>query len=123
MIEAGRVVLTAGTYGTPAILLRSGIGPARDLERLGIDVVLDLPGVGGNLHDHPMAELDFTGSHELSRRARRGLVARLRARGAVAREAALVATAGRRSTCTSRRSRPCSPTACSPDACCWRSPA
>lgn len=65
-IEAGRVVLTAGTYGTPAILLRSGIGPARELERLGIDVVLDLPGVGGNLHDHPMAELDFTGSPELA---------------------------------------------------------
>jgi choline dehydrogenase len=59
-------VLTAGTYGTPAILLRSGIGPPHDLERLGIDVVLDLPGVGGNLHDHPMAELDFTGSPELS---------------------------------------------------------
>ena len=66
VIEAGRVVLTAGTYGTPAILLRSGIGPACDLERLGIDVVLDLPGVGGNLHDHPMTELDFTGSRELS---------------------------------------------------------
>jgi choline dehydrogenase len=66
VLEAGRVVLTAGTYGTPAILLRSGIGPAQDLERLGIDVVLDLPGVGGNLHDHPMAELDFTGSPELS---------------------------------------------------------
>jgi choline dehydrogenase len=66
VIEAGRVVLTAGTYGTPAILLRSGIGPARDLERLGIEVVLDLPGVGGNLHDHPMAELDFSGTPALS---------------------------------------------------------
>jgi choline dehydrogenase len=66
VIEAGRVVLTAGTYGTPAILLRSGIGPARDLERLGIDVLLDRPGVGDNLHDHPMAELDFSGSPELS---------------------------------------------------------
>ena len=65
VIEAGRIVLTAGTYGTPAILLRSGIGPARELERLGIDVVHDLPGVGANLHDHPMAELDFTGSPAL----------------------------------------------------------
>ena len=66
VIEAGRVVLTAGAYGTPAILLRSGIGPARDLEQLGIDVVLDLPGVGGNLHDHPMAELDFSGTPALT---------------------------------------------------------
>jgi choline dehydrogenase len=66
VVEADRVVLTAGTYGTPAVLLRSGIGPARDLERLGIDVVLEVPGVGGNLHDHPMAELDFAGSPELA---------------------------------------------------------
>jgi choline dehydrogenase len=64
--RAGLVVLTAGAYGTPAILLRSGIGPARELERLGIDVVLDLPGVGANLHDHPMAELDFSGTPELT---------------------------------------------------------
>jgi choline dehydrogenase len=66
VLEADRVVLSAGTYGTPAILLRSGIGPADELERLGIDVVRDLPGVGGNLHDHPMAELDFAGSAGLS---------------------------------------------------------
>jgi choline dehydrogenase len=66
VIDAGRVVLTAGVYGTPAILLRSGIGPAPDLERLGIDVALDLPGVGANLHDHPMTELDFTGTPALS---------------------------------------------------------
>jgi choline dehydrogenase len=66
VIEADRVVLSAGTYGTPAILLRSGIGRPTDLERLGIDVVHDLLGVGENLHDHPMAELDFTGSPELA---------------------------------------------------------
>jgi choline dehydrogenase len=66
VLEADRVVLSAGAYGTPAILLRSGIGPPADLERLGIDVVHDLPGVGGNLHDHPMAELDFAGSSALS---------------------------------------------------------
>ncbi|HEY1480439.1 MAG TPA: GMC family oxidoreductase [Gaiellales bacterium] len=65
VIEADRVVLSAGTYGTPAILLRSGIGPADALERLGIDVVRDVPGVGGNLHDHPMAELDYAGSDGL----------------------------------------------------------
>jgi choline dehydrogenase len=47
------VVLSAGAYGSPAILLRSGIGPALDLRGHGIDVVADLP-VGQRLHDHPM---------------------------------------------------------------------
>jgi choline dehydrogenase len=51
-VRAGWVVLSAGTYGTPAILLRSGIGPARDLQALGVDVRSDLPGVGANLADH-----------------------------------------------------------------------
>ncbi|KAK3300750.1 uncharacterized protein B0H64DRAFT_369959 [Chaetomium fimeti] len=46
------VVLSAGVFGTPAILQRSGIGPAAFLESVDIPVVLDLPGVGSNLHDH-----------------------------------------------------------------------
>jgi choline dehydrogenase-like flavoprotein len=50
--------LCAGTYGSPAILLRSGIGPEVDLHALGIDVVASLPGVGANLSDHPTASLD-----------------------------------------------------------------
>jgi choline dehydrogenase len=52
VIEADRVVLSSGTYGTPAILLRSGIGPAAHLGELGVDTLVDLPGVGANLHDH-----------------------------------------------------------------------
>lgn len=48
------VILSAGVIGSPCILMRSGIGPADELKRLGIDVVLDLPGVGENLRDHPM---------------------------------------------------------------------
>jgi choline dehydrogenase len=51
-IEAAAVVLSAGAYGTPAILLRSGVGPARDLRRLGIEPTVDLP-VGRRLADHP----------------------------------------------------------------------
>ncbi len=51
-IEAGQIVLCAGAYGSPAVLLRSGIGPAAELARLNISVALDLPGVGRNLHDH-----------------------------------------------------------------------
>jgi choline dehydrogenase len=46
------VILSAGTVNTALLLLRSGVGPAADLEPLGIDVVHDLPGVGQNLHDH-----------------------------------------------------------------------
>jgi choline dehydrogenase len=51
--EAGEVVLSAGSVGSAAILLRSGIGPARDLADLGIEIVADLP-VGQRLHDQPV---------------------------------------------------------------------
>jgi choline dehydrogenase len=46
------VILAGGTYGSPAILLRSGVGPADDLAALGIGVVADLP-VGRRLQDQP----------------------------------------------------------------------
>jgi choline dehydrogenase len=51
-IHAGEVILSAGSYGSPAILLRSGVGPSEDLAELGIDVVADLP-VGRHLQDQP----------------------------------------------------------------------
>lgn len=53
MIAARLVVLSAGALHTPGILLRSGIGPAADLDRLGVDRVADLPAVGHHLADHP----------------------------------------------------------------------
>lgn len=56
------VLLAGGTYNTPTMLLRSGIGPKADLEALNIPVQLDLPGVGKNLQDH---QLIFT-YYELS---------------------------------------------------------
>jgi choline dehydrogenase len=65
--RADLVVLAAGTYGSPAILLRSGVGPAADLLGLGIEPVADLPGVGGNLHDHPSFELVLTPNAEYER--------------------------------------------------------
>ena len=55
VVRAPLVVLSAGTYGSPAILMRSGVGPAPDLARLGIACVADRPGVGRNLIDHPLA--------------------------------------------------------------------
>src|SRR5579859_63425 len=50
--RAGEVILSAGSYGSPAILLRSGVGPADELTALGIGVVAGLP-VGRRLLDHP----------------------------------------------------------------------
>jgi choline dehydrogenase len=52
------VVLCAGTYATPQLLMLSGVGPAEDLQPMMIDVIEDLP-VGRNLQDHCMAPLTF----------------------------------------------------------------
>ena len=60
VIEAGKeIVLSAGTIESPKLLLLSGIGPAADLAALGIDRLVDLPGVGANLHDHLIAPVIF----------------------------------------------------------------
>ena len=59
-IAARQVLLAAGTYGSPAILLRSGIGPTAHLRELGIPIHRDVPGAGANLHDHPLLRLQFT---------------------------------------------------------------
>ena len=56
-IDAGEILLTGGAIGSPQLLLLSGIGPAGDLEALGIPVQADLPGVGGNLRCHPQCGL------------------------------------------------------------------
>ncbi|KQU83908.1 hypothetical protein ASD00_33810 [Ensifer sp. Root31] len=50
---AREVILCSGALGTPTLLLRSGIGPAKDLHSLGIPVVVDRAGVGRNLMEHP----------------------------------------------------------------------
>jgi choline dehydrogenase len=63
-VRAERVILCAGAFGTPAVLLRSGIGPAADAARVGIEVVADLPGVGENLLDHACVQMDFRGTGE-----------------------------------------------------------
>jgi choline dehydrogenase len=60
-IAAGRVVVSAGAYHSPAILLRSGIGARARLDELGIPVAVDLPGVGEHLLDHACVQLDFAG--------------------------------------------------------------
>jgi choline dehydrogenase-like flavoprotein len=47
------VILAAGSIGSPQLLMLSGIGPADHLREVGVEVAHDLPGVGGNLQDHP----------------------------------------------------------------------
>ncbi|OXI15472.1 GMC family oxidoreductase [Burkholderia sp. AU15512] len=54
------VILSAGALQSPQLLMLSGVGPKDELERLGIQVVADLPGVGENLQDHP----DFVVSYK-----------------------------------------------------------
>src|SRR4029077_4384743 len=58
-LYAKHVVLSAGAYGSPAILMRSGIGPADELTSLGIDVVADVPGVGAHLAEQPIFSAVF----------------------------------------------------------------
>ena len=52
--RAGEVIVSAGAYNSPQLLMLSGIGPADELRRLGIAPRVDLAGIGRNLWDHPM---------------------------------------------------------------------
>ena len=76
------IVLSAGTYNSPQLLLLSGIGPADELRQMGIDPVLDLPGVGRNLAEHPnlLCEYELAGTQGLTRHLRldRATIATLR---------------------------------------------
>jgi choline dehydrogenase-like flavoprotein len=53
------VIVTAGAINTPRILELSGVGDAKRLKELGIDVVVDNPNVGENLQNHPLVTLSF----------------------------------------------------------------
>jgi choline dehydrogenase len=55
----GEVILCAGAIGSPQILMNSGVGPAAHLAEHGIPLVLDKPGVGGNLQDHLQLRLVY----------------------------------------------------------------
>ena len=58
-VEGEEIVLCAGGLASPQLLLLSGVGPAEHLREMGIPVVLDSPGVGQNLRDHPMVLVEL----------------------------------------------------------------
>ena len=58
VISAGRVIVCAGAYGSPELLIRSGIGPEHLLAALGVEPVSVLAGVGANVQDHPWCLLN-----------------------------------------------------------------
>jgi len=58
-IEADTIILSSGSYCSPPILLRSGIGPAGDLDALGIPIVYANNAVGKNMRDHPLSTVAF----------------------------------------------------------------
>lgn len=64
-LATAEVVLSAGAIGSPAILLRSGIGPSAHLAEVGVDVVAEVPGVGENLHDHPLISVVYESTRPL----------------------------------------------------------
>lgn len=66
------VILSAGAIGSPRLLQLSGVGPADDLARLGVPVVMDRPQVGANLQDHLdlFVIAECTGPHTYDRYAR-----------------------------------------------------
>jgi choline dehydrogenase len=82
--QADCVTLAAGSIGSAAILMRSGIGPKRDLEALGIKCVIDLPGVGARLWDHaavPIRLVPHAGECVIGRDPRFQIMARFTAPG------------------------------------------
>ena len=66
-VTAGEVILSAGAFGSPQILMLSGVGPADHLRETGVAPLLDLPGVGQNLQDHPLvfSVLQAAGAYSL----------------------------------------------------------
>lgn len=76
VVPCREVILCAGAYGTPEILLRSGVGSVADVIASGADLAVRLPGVGANLHDHPAVTLEFDASAELVDRLDRFRAAR-----------------------------------------------
>ena len=82
-VEGREIILSAGAIGSPHLLMLSGVGPREQLERYGISVVRDVPGVGQNLRDHPQLALAWSTKpgYDLGRVSSLGLSLRYTATG------------------------------------------
>ncbi len=60
-VMGGQILLTAGVYHSPQILMLSGLGPEAELKRHGIPLVHEMQGIGENYHDHPVVFMTFEG--------------------------------------------------------------
>jgi len=58
-------ILCAGSIGSARLLMLSGIGPAEHLRAVGVELVADLPGVGANLHDHPLGGVIYAAARPI----------------------------------------------------------
>ena len=67
------IILSAGAFGTPQLLMLSGIGPVDHLRGHGLEIVLDRPEVGGGLQDHPLSALKFAMRRPLSMKSAESL--------------------------------------------------
>jgi choline dehydrogenase len=74
------VIVSAGAIESPKLLMLSGIGPAKQLAGLGIEVTIDLPGVGQNLHDHLAASVSYQAARDVPPPRNTGLEGALFAR-------------------------------------------
>ena len=79
-IAAGEIIVCAGAVNSPALLLRSGIGPASELRKLGITVVADRLGVGRNYQNHPQLHfaMALNGASMMPANAQHYIIAGLR---------------------------------------------
>ncbi|MQF98939.1 MAG: mycofactocin system GMC family oxidoreductase MftG [SAR202 cluster bacterium] len=66
VVEGEEIILSAGAIGSPHILMLSGVGPKDHLAEHDIDVVLDSPGVGQNLRDHPIVDVSWETKPEVN---------------------------------------------------------
>lgn len=73
--RAGEIVVSAGALRSPHLLMHSGIGPADQLREFGIPVVVDLPGVGQNMNDHPELVASYKVAVDIPNHLGRGAIA------------------------------------------------
>ena len=65
VVEGKEIILSAGAIGSPQLLMLSGVGPKDHLDEFGINCILDSPGVGQNLSDHPLSHIRWATKSEV----------------------------------------------------------